>query len=117
MKHYSNLGEYSWSSAVILKPGVVTLLFVTEILQCVRFIKMKQINLFSILANKSIFFALCVGNKKSELKGVTALKRLSTLRQTAHNQEVVSSNPGTVYWTDVITTIKVDKWSTPKKKK
>ncbi len=35
MKHYSNLGEYSWSSAVILKPGVVTLLFVTEILQCV----------------------------------------------------------------------------------
>jgi hypothetical protein len=63
---------------------------------------MKQINLFSILANKSIFFALCVGNKKSELKGVTALKRLSTLRQTAHNQEVVSLNPGAVFWIGIL---------------
>jgi hypothetical protein len=43
----------------------------------------------------------------------------------AHDQEVVGSNPGTVYWMDVsdaghyinpkITKIKVAKWGTPKK--
>ncbi len=42
----------------------------------------------------------------------------------AHDQEVVSSNPGTVYWMDVSdasyyiqenTKIKVAKWGTPKK--
>jgi hypothetical protein len=45
----------------------------------------------------------------------------------AHDQEVVGSNPGTIYWMDVsnllaITLkeklkIKVTKWGTPKKKK
>ncbi len=48
------------------------------------------------------------------------------LRQTAHDQEVVSLNPSTVYWMDVsdasyyiqimkIKKIKVAKWGTPKK--
>ena len=50
--------------------------------------------------------------------------------QTAHDQVVVSSNPGTVYWMDISTMlqnlpkkiikdklkIKVAKWGTPKKK-
>jgi hypothetical protein len=43
--------------------------------------------------------------------------------QRTHDQEVVGSNPGTVYWMDVsdaitymkITKIKVAKWGTPKK--
>jgi len=50
------------------------------------------------------------------------------LRQTTYDQEVLSSNPGTVYWMDVsdasyyiqtnekLTKIKVAKWGTPKKK-
>jgi hypothetical protein len=46
------------------------------------------------------------------------------LIQTAHVQEVMNSNPSTVYWTGVSTAsyyvmnkmeIKVDKWGTPKK--
>jgi hypothetical protein len=47
------------------------------------------------------------------------------LRQTAHDQEVVGSNPGTIYWMDVsnvsyyiknpkITKIKVAEWGTLK---
>ncbi len=48
------------------------------------------------------------------------------LRQMAHDQEVVGSNPGTVYWMDLSDDesyyikrklkIKVAKWGTPKKK-
>jgi hypothetical protein len=47
------------------------------------------------------------------------------LRQTAHDQEVVGLNPGTVYWMDVsdasyyinpkLMKIKVAEWGTPKK--
>ena len=46
------------------------------------------------------------------------------LRQTAYDQEVMGSNPGTVYWMDVSdasyyiqenTKIKVAEWGTPKK--
>ena len=48
------------------------------------------------------------------------------LRQTAHDQEVMGLNPGTVYWMDVsnasyyiqtikILRIKVAKWGAPKK--
>ncbi len=47
------------------------------------------------------------------------------LRQTAHDQEVLSLNPGNVYWVDVsnathrymkITKSKVAEWGTPEKK-
>jgi hypothetical protein len=65
-----------------------------------------------------------LSNEKITSSKVMARSHGVESRQMAHDQEIVGSNPGTVYWMDVRDAsyyikeklkIKVAKWGTPKK--
>ncbi len=66
---------------MFLKPGVATDLCVAKIIKCVAKSSKQSICYAKWPILKSIYFVLCVANKKSDLKSVAVLRRLRTTAQ------------------------------------